>query len=315
MELNWRAQSCALMTITPAMAQLWLQLHNKFNRVLKPSVIEQYRRDLLADRKWPVTHQGIAFDWNGQLIDGQHRLTALVKAAAERPAVAVTMYVTTGLDPLTRAVVDTHSKRNAVDVFTLSGRKTEYGTISANSAIGMWTRMMIGISMIKGRETRQELISFAERHKEGGEFALEQFGKWPRFRYVQVAPVMAAVARAYYHVADRVRMEQFVEVLSTGIMRSPDDEAAVRLRNLLSQGNLRGNSNLAGEIYGKTCRAIQYFMRRESVSKFYQPSEEPFPLPDRTDPATTTHVDRVVGNSGELFKRGRGVAGLAEASH
>lgn len=293
MELNWRVQNCVLMTVTPMVATAWLTNHNKFNRDIKPSVVEQYRRDIRSGR-WSITHQGIAFDWNGQLIDGQHRLTAISQETA------VQVYVTTGLDPLTRASVDTHSKRNTADAFTLSGRQLKHGTVAANSAAGMWSRMMWGLTRTKGKETRQELLAFENRYRDGGTWTLEEFGKYPRYRYVQIAPVMAAVARSYYHV-DHGRLAQFIEALSTGVMRTPDDVTAIHFRNVLSSTRLRGNSNVSAEIYGKTTKAIQSFIRRDSLTKFYQPAEEPFPLPDAPDPGTTQESHRMAGSGGRLF--------------
>lgn len=41
--------------------------------------MKTYAEDLAAGR-WKLTHQGIAFDVAGQLIDGQHRLSAIVEA-------------------------------------------------------------------------------------------------------------------------------------------------------------------------------------------------------------------------------------------
>lgn len=308
MELNWRTSVCELMTITPTMARMWLQLHNKFNRDLKPSVVEQYVRDLLAGR-WPLTHQGIGFDWNGQLIDGQHRLAAIAKAN-----VSARMYVTTGLDPLSRSSVDTHSKRSAIDAFGLSGRQIRFGSVSTRSAAGMWSRMMIGMSGVKGRETRQELLEFEEHHAIAGRWTLAEFGKYPRYPYVQTSGVMAAVARGYYHIHDTHRLAQFVDVLSTGVMKTPDDVVAVHWRNTLSRPGTRGaNSNFMGEIYGKTCRAIHYFLRRETVSKFYAPSEEPFPLPDQQATQTNPRLNRMAGDGGQLFSGRSSTPDMAEA--
>lgn len=310
MQLDWRSQSNTLRTVTPAMAITWLQHHNKFNRFIKPSVVDQFVRDLVAGR-WKLTHQGVAFDWNGQLVDGQHRLTAIAKAN-----IAATVYVATGLDPLVREAVDIHSKRNVTDAFALSNRGARVAVkgMPANSAAGMWARMMYGIQQKKGQETRQEILAFSDAYAEGGEWALMEFAKHTRHRAVHVAPVMAAVARAYYHYADKYRLARCVEVLATGIPRHPDENAALHWRNVLTNGIAR-NSNRQPEIYGKTCRAIQAFMRNEVLTKFYEPNDEPFPLlPHYSDAAPTQLIDRMVGDRGELIGRGSGASGVAEGA-
>lgn len=308
MELNWRHQSSELMLVTPLMAAAWLQLHNKSNRDIKPSVVEQYSRDLQANR-WPLTHQGVGFDWNGQLVDGQHRLTAIM-----RTGISAHMYVTTGLDPLVRSIVDIHSKRSVHDALMFAGRRVKCGTIPTNSVSGMWSRMLHGIAAGKGGETRQELLTFEETHAEAGNFALDNFGKYPRYRWVQISPVMAAVARAYYHIGDHHRLAAFVEVLMTGIQKSPEDQTAVYWRTALTTGKVRGNSNLARDLYGKTCRAIQAFCRRDVITKFYVPAEEPFPLPSRSAAETTPSAHRVAANGGQLFGGGSGASRVVDLS-
>src|SRR5438128_5136838 len=68
---------------------------------------------------WLVTHQGIAVDSNGVLVDGQHRLAAIIEA--ERP---VEMTVFTDVDPDTFDVLDTGKRRNAADVLAIEGEKS-----------------------------------------------------------------------------------------------------------------------------------------------------------------------------------------------
>ena len=304
MNLDWRRQQNVVITITPQMAVEWLERHNTTNRDRKPSVVSQYARDLLAGR-WPVTHQGIAFDWNGELIDGQHRLAAIALAN-----VSVQMYVATGLDPLARSVVDTQAKRSVYDAFTLSGRKMDYGSVGPNTAAGMWGRMMLGVQTQKGKATRQELLVFSDLYHEAGEWALLEFGKHPRCKSVHVVSVIAAVARAYYaYQADLYRLSQFVEVLCTGLTRSPEDNTAVHLRNALSNSpSMRGNSNLQPELYGKTARAIQAFMQREILRIFRSYDREPFPLPDRGSAETVGGPRGVVGDVGRVGTGRRGIA-------
>lgn len=68
---------------------------------------------------WLVTHQGIAFDANGVLVDGQHRLAAVVEAD-----LPVELTVFTDVDPHTFDVLDTGKRRNAADVLAIEGEKS-----------------------------------------------------------------------------------------------------------------------------------------------------------------------------------------------
>jgi hypothetical protein len=64
--------------ISPEQAREILS-QQKGNRKLSSSFVEYLAREIVSDN-WKLTHQGICFDESGHLIDGQHRLAAIVKA-------------------------------------------------------------------------------------------------------------------------------------------------------------------------------------------------------------------------------------------
>lgn len=78
------------MDVDPATAKRWLE-NNFRNRSLDDDVVNAYARDMTAG-VWVATHQGAAFNDRDELIDGQHRLHAVV-----RSGVTVRMMVTFGL--------------------------------------------------------------------------------------------------------------------------------------------------------------------------------------------------------------------------
>lgn len=86
--------------ITPELAKKWLAHNAEKNRTVSRRTVEAYAREMKAGR-WQVTHQSIAFNEKGELIDGQHRLTAIVEAD-----VSVKMPVTTGLPLEFNAPID-----------------------------------------------------------------------------------------------------------------------------------------------------------------------------------------------------------------
>lgn len=71
-----------VVAVTPKMAATWLQQNTldgksnrRFRRAHAQSIAEEMRRG-----EWKLTHQGIAFGTSGRLLDGQHRLTAIVES-------------------------------------------------------------------------------------------------------------------------------------------------------------------------------------------------------------------------------------------
>ena len=91
---------------------------NTSNRPLSRSTVRSFA-DAMRRGEWLVTHQGIAFDTRGVLVDGQHRLAAVVEAD-----VTVEMAVFTEVEPDTFDVLDTGKKRNAADVLAIEGEKS-----------------------------------------------------------------------------------------------------------------------------------------------------------------------------------------------
>ena len=93
--------------VTPEKAQEWLKLNPSNNRTISVRMVSRYARDM-AEGRWNRTHQGIAFDVNGDLVDGQHRLHAVVQAG-----VPVHMLVVRGLGVDLRASIDQGLSRTA----------------------------------------------------------------------------------------------------------------------------------------------------------------------------------------------------------
>ena len=88
------------MTVDPAQAMLWLENTNTNNRNVSEKHVARLARDM-ADGKWMLTHAGIAFSSNGTLLDGQHRLWAVVESGA-----SVEMHVWFNVDPKSMIAID-----------------------------------------------------------------------------------------------------------------------------------------------------------------------------------------------------------------
>lgn len=94
-------------TVTPKMAEKWLERNHCENRILSQIDINAIAGDILAGR-WKLTHQGICFDAEGNLIDGQHRLYGVVKAGIPVKMLVVVNDTASISDP-----IDTHRRRTA----------------------------------------------------------------------------------------------------------------------------------------------------------------------------------------------------------
>lgn len=109
-----QGMSTQVVEVTPALAAEWLKI-NPNNRPVNKTNLQQLSQDMKAGH-WNLTHQGIAFDERGALLDGQHRLLAVVQSGA-----TVRMLVVYGADRATFTCIDSGLKRSAADAVAVRG--------------------------------------------------------------------------------------------------------------------------------------------------------------------------------------------------
>jgi hypothetical protein len=93
---------------------------------------------------WQLTHQGVAFDTDGNLVDGQHRLFAIVTASGVDPNVAVDMMVTYHLAPGAFRAVDVGKKRTAGDVLSIAGEASTVQLAATTRLVINYDRLLNG---------------------------------------------------------------------------------------------------------------------------------------------------------------------------
>lgn len=110
-----------LKLITP---QIALQYLEKNNNIRTPDLHRVTRlANSIKRGEWVTTHQGIAFNILGQLVDGQHRLLAIVEANR-----SVEMWVATGIEIEAIAEMDRNTPRNNATLLGITQRFSEIVT-------------------------------------------------------------------------------------------------------------------------------------------------------------------------------------------
>lgn len=104
----------SVVVIDPTTARRWLG-QNSSNRNLRPLHVSRLARDMKEGR-WELTGAPIQFAFDGRLLDGQHRLHAVIEADLSIP-----FFVVRGLRPEAQMVIDTAIKRSLADQLKLSG--------------------------------------------------------------------------------------------------------------------------------------------------------------------------------------------------
>lgn len=232
--------------ITPDIAEEFLGKNND-NRKMRKLVVQTYAKDM-SEGRWEFTHQGIAFDCNGNLIDGQHRLAAIIESGMPQ-----NMIVTRNV--VSRVNIDNHIKRNLNDI-------TGYSTMKLAMTRIMLDRLE-GNGMIKA--SNSEVIEYVEKHLENLDFAEKTINH--NKHYIRVAAVRAAIFAASYH-EDSARLMEFGETLCTGRYNDYDeDSAAIVLKERLTNAVMTGIRGYRNQkiIYLRTEGAIKRFCNREKV--------------------------------------------------
>ena len=106
---NSNAMNVTIELVTPQQALQMLQ-HNDGNRPLRKRFVDQYVDDIIRG-KWKLSHQGVAFSKDGRLLDGQHRLTAIVESG-----ISVQMVIARNVDEASFLVMDRGKTRSLRDI-------------------------------------------------------------------------------------------------------------------------------------------------------------------------------------------------------
>lgn len=119
----------AWVPIDPDTAARWLKRNPK-NRKISSTDVATYARDMAAGN-WLLTGEAIKFAPDGRLLDGQHRLLAIIKAG-----VTITMLVIRNVSEDAQSVMDTGKKRTASDALDIAGHK-HTTNLAAAAKIGL----------------------------------------------------------------------------------------------------------------------------------------------------------------------------------
>lgn len=197
---------------TPATAREILRDLNPRNRKLRDVLVERYAADMAAG-DWLVNGETIKFDTSGALIDGQHRLAAVVRAADTVPRLRVRMLTVEGLDPAAQNVTDTGLKRTPGDVLHLAGIKNANNLASMIRAL---IRVETGRAFVaKGSRqmvTNSEMLHWLQAHPESMRF-MDETG-W-RIRRSGVPHGPGSAAFWMLHQLDLWAGAEFLERLVT----------------------------------------------------------------------------------------------------
>jgi hypothetical protein len=122
-----------IVVVSPHLASRWLE-RNRRNRRVREDRVTRYAEQI-EDGEWMLSPDAIAFDYNGCLINGQHRLKAIIEADEPAPFI-----VATGLEPDAFKISDVGVKRTGGDILRIEGFKNPEELAAATRLMVLWSQ-------------------------------------------------------------------------------------------------------------------------------------------------------------------------------
>lgn len=211
--------------ITPELAKGLLS-HNPINRRIRRQDVAEYARQMRCGLWQTNTGDSIKLAHDNTLLDGQHRLLALIEAG-----VSLNFLVVEGIDKDVLTVLDTGLKRTTGDVLHI------YGIDNSNNiaaALRRYYTLKTGRYDARGGRTAssQEILSLYNHRKIFWDGALQNSNVW----YAQSSRILAKSEimslYAYFYDIDESMAFKFMDSLCIG--SNLDHDSPIRLlRNKL----------------------------------------------------------------------------------
>lgn len=197
---------------------------NIHNRNLRQRLVMIYAYDMLKGN-WLDTGEAVKISTEGQLLDGQHRLAAVIQAATNgvtigddplpaNPDIAVPMWIVRGLDPTSQEAMDTGTARRLSDVLALRGERSTMNLAAVIRIIHAWTSRNRRNIARKGLATNTTLLQFFEQDPEVFRQVVNTISA--EYRKINVPPSVLGLAHYLFEEIDPDDAEEFFARLADG---------------------------------------------------------------------------------------------------
>lgn len=248
--------------------------NNKSNRPIRHAVVDRYVRELLEGRWKSGTGETIKISESGKLLDGQHRLTAIVKSG-----VSATFHIARGVDDSMFSVIDTGSVRNATDVFFING-------ISKSNVIPSMIQTALNIkSGLSGRQrrwrdafTNAQLLAVYQQSPEYWDFVSQSALRWYESFAKILPPSLIGGLFSTFHDINPEDAQKFMDQLCTG--QDITNNAVALLRTRLMQDKMSTKRMLFSIRLALILKVWNVFRNGEKLTQLkYDTEREKFPVP------------------------------------
>lgn len=215
-----------IVEVTPAIAKEWWKRRRGTNRRLKTHNVQQYARDQRAGN-WRLNNDAIAFDTEGFLQNGHHRLRACINSET-----TFTTFVHWNVPPDSFITMDVHGKRSMADALTLSG--AHFAKIQGPGLLWCWrfaNQKMLG----DVDATYDDQKALYEANQPVYDAAAQMVSDLKLNGIV--ASSLAFFAASVFTQVNPTRTEEFFSGLASGAIGTNPHHPVLQLRNFLMKAN------------------------------------------------------------------------------
>lgn len=144
-----------VVSVTPAMAEKWLG-KNTHNRNIRQIDVSRYARSMTKG-EWLNTGEAIKFGVSGDLLDGQHRLLAVIDSGK-----TIKLLVVRGLAAEAQDVLDTGRQRSAGDQLSIHGFPNSSNLAAAAKIAILWETGRFYVDAHSKAVSHREVLDFCK---------------------------------------------------------------------------------------------------------------------------------------------------------
>lgn len=260
-----------IVEVTPDLATAWLEA-NTHNRPIRDAHVDALARDMMEGR-WRETGDPVRRAKDGTLLDGQHRLWAVVHSG-----VTVRLLVVSGLEADAQDYIDVGLRRTVGDALVLSDTLRTTPTNARRAAT--IARGVLVLTTGLERHTHAEVLAFVRANFRELDAAVYVQGTANTNRL----PGGAIHGIAFYLLAgvDREAARDFFEQLTTGLgldYGSPVAALRTRLLRLPGRVSTTANANRLREHYTMFVKAWNAYRTGRNLQVIRVSPNDPIPTP------------------------------------
>jgi hypothetical protein len=123
------SEGAQIVDVTPDIARALIENANRDNRPIKPKLVKKYAKSM-ADGDWKFSPETISISRNGRLLNGQHRMMAVIESG-----ITCRFLFATGFDDEVFSVLDRGAARTRADALRIDRKLAEAGTLLCRLSI------------------------------------------------------------------------------------------------------------------------------------------------------------------------------------